>query len=523
MRSLDRRAPVGPTQSLLGAVVSLAVAVALFTRFGIDGLLSRDEAIYAYGGQQMAAHGTPPYASIFDPKGPVATLICGAAAMLARAVGRNELLAMRAAFFVCACLTVVAVHLLATRLWRSATAGVVAAVVFASFDGFAEDALSGPDAKTPGVLCVVVAMWLLLRRHWFLGALCGSVAVLVWQPFVVYPLVAVLLALRCSVVGRRVRPVAVAVLGALLPAAATAVGFAAFGAFGKLVESAILFPLFGVERTPLTFADRVGQVADVVVHDYHLSGALFAAGIVALVALLPFLAVRGRGVLRGGSDVAPGHVPAPGLVLVVVGGTFLFEVAYALYDFQSYPDLFPLLVYPAVGLGGVVALLVRAFRGARARSAATAAVLVGALALTSYSWVWFSTGPENEHLLHQQQAHARVLQQVLGPSGRLLSLGLPQVLALTGRTNPDRFVYLGSGVARWKVTHTPGGLRAWTGRIEHRRPDVVVMWSGQGPIHDRLSRWLGSTGYREGWLGSWHLYLTSAANQRLHQVRQGTT
>ena len=180
-----------------GALVSLAVAFALYTRFGINGSLSRDEGIYAYGGQQMA-HGVAPYASIFDPKTPLATMIAGLAATVARIVGRNDIYLVRVAFFLCACLTVLAVFLLAARLFGSTLAGVSAAVVFASYRVFAADALAGPDAKTPGVLLAVVAMWLMARRQWFLAGLAGGLAFLVWQPLVLYPFVAVLVALLTS-------------------------------------------------------------------------------------------------------------------------------------------------------------------------------------------------------------------------------------------------------------------------------------------------------------------------------------
>lgn len=518
-RRADRRTRVAA--HVVGIIASLAVAVALFTRFGIDGYLSRDEAIYSYGGMQLAAHGTPPYVSIFDPKGPVATLICGAAALLADAVGRNQLLAIRAAFFACACLTVLAIYLLAARVWRSATAGVVAAVVFASFDGFARDALSGPDAKTPGVLCAVVCMWLLLRRHWFLGAFFASVAVLVWQPFGIFPVVAVLLALRCSVVTRRATPVAAGVLGAVLPVAATAVGFAAFGAFGALLRSAVLFPLSGVKRGPVTFVGRFQRIADVVSGSYHLSGLLFWAGTAAFVLLLPLLRWWRRPADPGDQSPRVG-APAPALVLAVVGGTFLFEAAYAVYDFQGYPDLYALLAYPALGLGGVAAFLVQASRNRPLRTVATVAVLVGALVLTTYSWTWFSTGPENEHRLHRQQANARILNRVLGPSGTLLALGTPQPLVLMPRRNPDPFIYLGSGVAEWKIAHTPGGFHGWTRQITREHPDVIVMRTWSGPIQQRMSTWLLSTGYQEGRLGPWQLYLTPAAKQRIHQVRSAT-
>ena len=73
-------------------MLALAVAVALFTRFSFDDTMRRDEAIYAYGGQQPAA-GVPLYRGIFDPKTPVAQALAGAAAALAP--GRGSRTCMR--------------------------------------------------------------------------------------------------------------------------------------------------------------------------------------------------------------------------------------------------------------------------------------------------------------------------------------------------------------------------------------------------------------------------------------------
>ena len=59
-----------------GGGFALVIAVALYTRFSIDGNLWRDESIYAYGGQQLLK-GVPVYSSIFDPKTPLGTILCG--------------------------------------------------------------------------------------------------------------------------------------------------------------------------------------------------------------------------------------------------------------------------------------------------------------------------------------------------------------------------------------------------------------------------------------------------------------
>src|SRR3954452_11760444 len=106
----------------LGAVLALAVAVALFTRFSFDDTMRRDEAIYAYGGQQLAA-GVPLYRGIFDPKTPVAQALAGAAAAVAAGRGFADVHAIRVAFFAAACLSVVAVYWLGARAVGLAAGG----------------------------------------------------------------------------------------------------------------------------------------------------------------------------------------------------------------------------------------------------------------------------------------------------------------------------------------------------------------------------------------------------------------
>src|SRR5690349_15540172 len=173
----ERTRSVSMPLVVAGGVAMLIVAAALYSRFSLDDWLRRDESIYLYGGQQFA-EGVPIYQGIFDPKTPLASMFAGAGVALARAFGADEIHLVRIEFFVFACLTVAAVYWLAVWLWESVLAGVVSAVTFAAFKGFALDALGGPDAKTPGILFAVVSMALLVRRRWFWGSLVGSIAFL---------------------------------------------------------------------------------------------------------------------------------------------------------------------------------------------------------------------------------------------------------------------------------------------------------------------------------------------------------
>jgi len=479
--------------------------VLLFARFGIHGRLSRDEAVFAYGGQQLA-HGVAPYASIFDPKGPGATMLGGAAAGLAHAVGRNDLFAIRAAFFACSVLATLAVYLLVRRLWHSVVAGVVAAVVFASFNGLAADALSGPDAKTPGILALVVSLWLVVRRQWFPAGVAAACAFLVWQPLLVAPVVAVVAPALAVEAGTRAKAVARAALGVVVPVAAVGTYFAIAGAFGDFIECAFVFPLTGIQRTDVTIGHRLHRIVDVVHASYGVSGLLLAIGIVVVFALGVAHVVRGRREWRTA-------IAAPLVCAVLV--SMVFELGYAATDFQGYPDVYPLLPYGAIGVGGLAAVLSRA----RLRNAVATLSLVLSALLVGWSWQWFGAQAQADPGLRAQLADACGVARLVDGTGRLLSLGDPAPLVLTHRRNPDRYIYLGSGVDRWKIEHTSGGFEGWMAQISALHPPVVVLtgWEGSS-VRVRVVRRLEKSGYVSRYLGRWRVFLTPAAVARAQQV-----
>ena len=99
------------------AVVALVVAVLLYTRFSVHGDFVRDEAISASGGPRRPDDGVAPYQSIFDPKTPLATFLCAFGAAVGRLIGRSELTMIRLVFFLCSVLAVLAIYLLAVRVF----------------------------------------------------------------------------------------------------------------------------------------------------------------------------------------------------------------------------------------------------------------------------------------------------------------------------------------------------------------------------------------------------------------------
>jgi hypothetical protein len=479
------------------AAASVAIAVALYSRFSISSTMSRDEGIYAYGAQQLA-HGVPPYASIFDPKGPLATILGGLAAVAARMFGRNDIYAIRAGFFVLACLTVLAMFLLVARLFDSVLGGLTAAVVFAANWPFAVDAIGGPNAKTPAVLFSVVSMWLLARRQWFWGGFAAALSVLVWQPMIGYAVVAVLLPFAVEP-GRRLRSAGMAIAGGAVPTVLTAGYFAVAGAFHEFLESAVVFPVSAVERTPETVVHRLGRIVDVINAHYGFGGVLFWVGIGLLVVLAVVSVWQHRS--------TPYDALTSPLVAVVLL-TLLLTALYAATDFQSYPDLYPFLPYPAIGIGGAAALLLAATRKGIGATVPAVAVLVALAVLTVASWISFSNDPFDNDGLRRQLTSACGIDRLARGNDTLLSLGDPVPLVTTHRRNPDRYIYLGSGVDQWKIDHTRGGLAGWQAQIRRWDPSVVVLHGWGGRYRRPMVQFLKQNGYASRYVGLWRVFVS---------------
>jgi len=489
-------------------VLAGLIALALFLQFSIDDVLKRDEAIYAYGGQQLV-EGVAPYASVFDPKTPLGTGFAAIGVVAARAAGAadgaGDVHGMRILFLVFAVLAVLAVYALGLWLWDSALAALAGAVVFCSFHGFALDAIGGPNAKTPAIFLAVLAMALLVRRWWFWGALAGSLAFLVWQPLGVYAAAAVVAAPLTAEPGRRRAALLQALAGAAIPLAVTALVFWAAGALPQLVEAAFRFPLTGIIRTPETLADHLRDIHRVVNQGYGHSRWLLWGGIAALIALIAARLVRGRANLRA-------TVADP--LVVVVGLTAIPLAVFSATDFQGYPDVYPALPYAAIGVGGAVAAVMARVERPRARRAATAGCLLAVALLTALSWSWFasSSAPPRGGLA-AQRSNAAMVERVLRPGESLYALGDPAPLVLTRRRNPTRFVYLSSGVAQWDIRHTPGGLRGWEQRLLATRPGMVMVHAWRGRCQRAVAGWLGSR-FERVYVGSWAVFVPRRVRAR---------
>ncbi len=481
----------GPLAGLTGAVV--------FLLQGFEGPLSRDVAVYAYAGQQVA-EGVPPYVQILNRAGPLAHLVPGAGAALGRLVGVDDLLAMRLTMMVLSALALWAAYVLGRDLYGSRLTGVMTSAALLSFQGFVTYATEGPREKTVMVLMMVFALWAVCRRRWSAAGVATALATLTWQGSLV-PLLAVVTVAVLALPGGR-GPRLSALLrfaGAGLAVAAVTVGyFLTVGAFAELYEGFYAVNAgYTTQRGLLTMLSAPRRL----VSGFGWSLALVLAGVVGSFVVS---GTRVRGLDRG----SPGGVA----VVALAVGT-LVCLLWALMSFEGWPDLFPILPFSACGLAGLGHLLLARWPSAGVQRVAGVAValLVGATATTALL-------DRSTALVPQQRHNAVVLATLDDP--RLLAINNPAPLVFAHARNPIRYQLFSGGQSDYLRATYPGGMRGLAREIERANPTVITVfgqsWAWLRPVLERDYLYLG--GRRKPY--SWYVSVSQTTMAERAELRR---
>ncbi len=246
LRTID---PLAPLTGL--------VALAVYLLQGFDGLLSRDLAVYSYGGQQFA-DGVAPFVAILNRAGPLAHAVPGVGAWVADLVGVDDLFGMRVTLMLVAVATIVVMYLLGRDLFGSRGAGLATAAAMLSCEGFIRYATFGPREKTTMVLMLALALLAMVHQRWGTAGAFIALSTLCWQP-VAFPAIAgvAVAALLGTGPGARDRLVALAriAVGGLVPTLVTVLALrrdrqAAGVPRRLLLDQPALHPADGPRRQP---------------------------------------------------------------------------------------------------------------------------------------------------------------------------------------------------------------------------------------------------------------------------------
>ena len=443
MRRLD---PWGPLFALAGTVV--------FLLRGFGGTLTRDLALYAYSGQQFA-EGEPPYVSVLNRAGPLAHIVPGIGAAIARVVGTDDLLTQRALLMVLSVAAVWLMYVVGRDAFESRLAGAATATTLLLLQGFVVYATGGPREKTTMMLVVVLTLLAVVHRRWLWGGATVALATLTWQPvFVagaVMALAATLALPRRELLGALAR----FAVGGIIPTALICAYFAAVGAFREFLEG---FYLINAEYTRQSgLRQFLREELQELVDAFGWSLWILLAGLLASMVLG---ALRLRGLDRtNGAQVA----------VVAFGVATLASIVWCFRVFNGWADAVFVFPVAAVGLGGAVLLLARRLpAGAVVPTVATYAVV----GLVASGVTAADTRADN---LEPLRDVTEDLLATAGPDATVQSIGAPQPLVLGNLRNPIRDQMFIAGLQEYLDATRPGGLAAIGAQIAEDEPTFVTM------------------------------------------------
>ena len=437
-------------------VVAL-VSLVVYVLHGFHGMLTRDLGIYSYAGQQVA-EGVPPYLGVLNRAGPLAHVLPGVGALVARVGGLDDVITMRVLFMLMAVAAVCTAYLLGRDLFRSRGAGLVTASAVLAIHGFIQYASNGPREKTPMVLFVLGALWAVTHRRWFTAGVLTSLATLCLQTafFSTVTAVVVGVLLLADGVGGRLRALARVGAGGLLPVAVLGTWFWLAGSLSATWDA------FYVINRRYTVPNPLDATRELVWDDlqaaYGVTTWLLLTGTV----LLPLVSLAALS--RRARAAVPGLVELPAMAAGLLAG-----LAWIREEYDAWADLFPVLPFTALGMGAGFAVathgLARRGRGVVAGALAVVAVVV---ALT------YSVSTRNDSLHEQREATDAVLA-VLPDGATITSIEAPQPLVLTERTNPTRYQMFRSGLQDYMEDTWPGGLDGFKRDLVADGPDLVAV------------------------------------------------
>ena len=412
------------------------VALVVYLLHGFEGPLSRDLAIYSYGGQ-LFAEGVAPYVGVLNRAGPLAHVIPGIGVAAARAVEVDDVLGMRVLFMLISVACIGLCYRLGRDLFRSRLSGLAAAATLLSFEGFTTYATYGPREKTAMVLFVLAALLSTVHRRWLTAGVFIALATLTWQPAFLAALAAATVAILAGPPVARLRALGRVVLGGLIPSVATVAAYAAIGQLRVFLDAFVLINARYTQQGSML--DDPTYLWRTMVKGYGWTLALVVLGTLLLMGFAALALVRGQ--------TRTDHRQA---ALAGCGAYAVAGLLWSMRAFDAWPDAMVILPAAAMGLGAVAGTLAR--RMPRVGLLATIGWVVVATALA----VGYSVGTRDTTLTDQRGSVAAVLD-VVPPGSRILSVEAPQSLVLAHQRQRSRFQAFGNGLLAYVDDTWPGG------------------------------------------------------------------
>lgn len=306
-------------------------AIFIWLQYGfLDFPLTNDMGIYLYGGRELL-EGNLPYVNVFDVKPPMTFIVSGGGLLVfSNTLGLSPIVASRITMLLLGAGTIIFTYLLAYRLFKDRTMGILTAVILLSFTGFGWASLSG----RPGIVMIfftISCLYALLRKKWLIAGILATMSAIAWQPGAIYPFIVIFYSLFTK--GQRKEQFKKAIVGISLPILAVVLYFFVMGGLQEMINQTVLFVLTYKQSGPWGSSLTLLNLGGTIFYDYGTELLFFACSFFGFILLL----YNERKQLKNLTN------PLPFLLFA-----FLPLALYSLVDFQGWPDMIPLLPYIAI-------------------------------------------------------------------------------------------------------------------------------------------------------------------------------
>jgi DolP-mannose mannosyltransferase len=449
-----------------------------------------DEAGYDYIAQCIL-RGQIPYRDVVDSKSPFSIYISALVMAIGKAVGLQDVLAVRLFYVVLGGILCAITFLVAEAYFSSRIAGAIAFAVPLMSQQFVEMMVGGTRPKIPMMIFGLLTLLLIARDRPFWAGFCSMLSCLCWQPGLAFTGVAMLMFSRYLTSWRDLRALKV-LLGAAIPLAVVVSYFSAVGALRDLwlwtvhYNYSVYLPE-GNEPAGTALAltwtlikDAMG--ANVFWVKLSIGGALIY-GITRV--WVRFEKRKLVGLSRMWRDA----VLMPPVV----------HLGFCIVNWPGRDNLIPFFPFIGIFAGYFVVKVARTIiaipfikRNAFAvRLIEWAPVIPLVLVLLSVINHAKAYQIEPGRTLKDQQAAFRAVADILGPDDKIYVHGTVQLLVLLNRPNLNPYIFLPYGKDDYIASTLPGGFKTLIDEMEAQAPKVVALSRLRTVWHrDDLQQWV---------------------------------
>lgn len=481
--------------------ILLILSMIIMTLYGFDGKLMNLASNYIYAGTQMM-HGVPPYQSIFNQTGPVTPLLSGIIIYIGNLLGMDSIIFSRICYSLISSIGFVIFFWLIFDLFHSKYLALISFFILLNFHHFIQrSSCLGPEKKVLLVFLIISCFYLLnVKKHFLLG-ISTSLAILTWQPAGILP-IAYFVSIFISKDKNQKQTLIIYLLGILFCTFFISLYFYLTHSFKDMLDGTLFFNLFYNQRPSKGWLYPIQQFVNIFHQSFPFSFFLIFVGFI----ILFFMPIIGnfKNISLNQFFTNP--------IFCFIYTTFLLFLIFSFHDFQGIPDAFifiPYLVFILIFCLSIAHQWIMRPNLNLKFFNILICLICSLLYLNSLRNAYSTSISNSIYGIQYQRKGLSLLKNQFSPSLKFLSIGTSQILVLLNATNPNRFVFLATGIDTFIDNNEPGGFDAWIEGVKTYNPDVIGVKNTYGKHIPKLMQWI-QTNYHIEAFGPFKLYIKNS-------------